>query len=273
MGKSLVLKNSFLFLALSFLILSCGPKSEQQASVGVPKGPDTEASVDSFNQGLKFIRENPSDREDERVQHFLWLDQWISIFERSNKMTPEFGQELYKDLVSFVTNPDLGKASLERIGGRAETQMGKNVASYYLYLNSLKESTLEAALAYLKSIQPDPYSDLHSKATELLSMPASGGAASGKVGVLVPLTGDLKNFGKEVMDSLQTLSGFAGSEGMEFVFVDTGTTNDSLQAAFQKLVSDENVVAIIGPVTSSASQFVFERADLTRVPVISLAPR
>jgi len=268
---------SFIVLLLvSILAASCasGPGGNGGSSVGVPRGPETDASSDAFDQGIKFIRENPSEREDERIQHFLWLDQWIQIFERNNRLSNDRGRELSQDLKSFVAEPPLGKSSLEKIGVRATTLVGRNTANYYLYLAALKESTLEAAVSYLKAIQEDPYSGLFAQAQDLLQMGGGPvGAASGKIGVLVPLSGELKNYGKEIMDSLQALTSFSAAEGLEFVFVDSGDSNESLQAAVQRLAMDENVLAVIGPVTTSASQYVFERAELLRLPVISLAPR
>ncbi len=260
------------FVLLQACATSSGPGAG--ASVGVPRGPENDASLDSFNQGLKFIRENPSDREDERIQHFLWLDQWMNIFERNGRLTQDRGQELSQDLKAFAAEPPLSSSALQKILTRAETLTGRNIANYYLYLAALRESTIDDALNYLRAIQDEPYSGLYAQAQDLLQMGGGGvGASSGKIGVLVPLSGELKSYGKEIMDSLQTLTSFAGSEGLEFVFADSGSNNDELQAGFQRLVSEENVLAIIGPVTSSASQYVFERAELMQVPVISLAPR
>ncbi len=261
-------------LFLSFALFSCATRDSGGASVGVPAGPNSEGSAEAFEQGLKFIRENPSEREDERIQHFLWLDQWIEIFERRNRLSVERGRELSQDLRAFVVEPMMSGASLEKILARAGSAVGKNTANYYLYLSALRESTIDSAISYLKAIQDEPYSGLYAQAQELLQVgTTSETMSSGKLGVLIPLTGELKNYGKEVMDALQTLSGFAASEGLQFVFVDSGSGNDSLQAALNKLVNDENVLAVIGPVTTAASQFVFERAELMKVPVISLAPR
>lgn len=272
-GPSL-LSFAILFLIVGILVSACGASRPGQAAVGVPRGPEADTSSEAFEQGLRFIRENPSEREDERVQHFLWLDQWIQVFERNGRLSQEQGTRYAQDLTSFVAEPPLGRTSLERIGSRTTTVLGKNIVSYHLYLNALRESTIDSALNYLRMIQDEPYSGLYAQAQSLLQYGVSTGQASpGKVGVLVPLTGELKSFGKEIVDSLQSLSSFAASEGMEFVFADSGSNNDDLERALQKLVNEENVVAIIGPVTSSASQFVFERAELLQVPVISLAPR
>src|SRR5690554_475719 len=68
-----------LTISLVFLLQSCGPKRPSDSLVGVPESPSESSSLDSLLQGLRYIREHPTQREDERVQRFLWIDQWASI--------------------------------------------------------------------------------------------------------------------------------------------------------------------------------------------------
>ncbi|PIS11234.1 MAG: hypothetical protein COT73_05050 [Bdellovibrio sp. CG10_big_fil_rev_8_21_14_0_10_47_8] len=265
------LKSSF-FTIILFSLLGCSQHRADQAYVGVPGG-DT-SSVDSLVQGLRYIREHPAEREDERVQRFLWLDQWIQSLDESNRLTPEMGREFFLDFNSFVKDPSLGRASLETIVSRAETKLGRNVANYELYLNILKDQSIESALSYVRSIEDDGISDLHFRAQQLLNLQSNRALSeSRRIGVLIPFKGEFQAYGRQVMNAVQVASNLAYSDGVEFLFRDAGETEDELLESFQKLVLEDKVAGIIGPISSAASEFVFERAQIMGVPVVSLAPR
>lgn len=263
-----------LTISLVFLLQSCGPKRPSDSLVGVPESPSESSSLDSLLQGLRYIREHPTQREDERVQRFLWIDQWASILQSKESLNKELAQEFWADLTSFVQEPPMSRSSLQLIVARVETQLGKNVAYYQLYLNALKDSSAEEAMSYLQYVQDDEVSDLHLRALQLLELQnVKEIAESRRIGVLIPLSGQFASFGNQILGSIQALSELAYAEGIEFLIEDAGDNQDKLLESFQKLVLKERVSAIIGPVTSDASEFIFERAQILRVPVISLSPR
>lgn len=219
------------------------------------------------------MRENPADREDERIQRYLWLDQWMSILDQKGKLRPDLVTEFVGDLKSFIEEPPMSERALQVIIDRSSTLVGKNVAYYQQYVTNLKSNSVDQALGYLRFIQDDHYTDYYQRAQELLNLQSEKALAeSRKIGVLVPLSGELQKFGEQVLNAIDLVSQLAISDGIEFVIQDTGETEDSLLDAYQRLALNENVSAVIGPVTSKASQFVFERAQILGVPTISLAP-
>lgn len=263
----------FVCASLSLFLLSCGAqKKSSSVEVGVPDGPQQSSSIEAFVQGLQYIRQNPTQREDERVQRYLWLDQWVNILEQKGRLNEKLAQEFWDDLTSFVTNPALSGFALQKIVERAETALGANVAYYQLYSNALRDSSVENALSFLNFIKEDRISDLYERSQQLLQLSSAKEISeSRKIGVLLPLSGDLKSFGEEALHAVQIVADLAYSEGIEFVVEDVGTTDDQLLEAFQSLVLEENVTALVGPLTASKSEFVFERAQILRVPVVSLA--
>jgi len=267
------LKPSFL-LIVTLCAFACVRPGADQPSVGVPDRPDTGSSIDSLRQGLMYIRQNPTEREDERIQRFLWLDQWVRLLDQKGRMTPSLAQEFQQDLSNFVQNPPLSRRSLERIATRAETQIGKNVTFYQLYITGLRTTTVQDAMEALKFIEEDGVTDLYARAQQLLELQVTGEMmASRKIGVLIPLTGELASFGEAVFNAVQLVSDLDYSEGVEFVVHDIGDTEAQLLEAFQRLVLDEGVSVLMGPVTNRATEYIFERAQIMRVPTISLAPR
>jgi len=273
MGKLPVLKNSLSILALVCFVGACGPRAPEYPLVGVPGSTDM-SSVDSLVQGLSFIREHPTEREDERVQRFLWLDLWMKRLSDSQRLTPDLSREFLEDLTSFVAEPPMSLRSLGRISSRAETALGRNVAYYHSYLMTLKTNSVERAMSFLQLIVEDGTSDFYSRARQLLDLQMSQKLSdSRRVGVLIPMRGENASFGKQVASAVQLAAEMAVSEGIEFVFVDSGESEVELLDAFQKLVLEENVTVILGPLGAQESEFVFERAQILRVPVISLSPR
>jgi ABC-type branched-subunit amino acid transport system substrate-binding protein len=242
--------------------------------VGVPSSPHSESSLESLREGLLYIRQNPTEREDERVQRFLWLDQWIRLLSDKGRMTKNLADEFVQDLSNFVQNPPMSGRSLDQIVSRAESSLGRNVAYYQLYLTGLRTTTVQQAMSALEFVEDDGFTDFYSRAQDLLQLQFAGEVvASRKIGVLIPLSGELSAFGEEVLSAIQLVSDLDYTKGVEFVVHDIGDSDAQLLEAFQRLVLDEGVSAIIGPITNRASEFIFERAQIMRVPVISLAPR
>lgn len=263
-----------LLVLLSFIIVSCGKQRPARPRVGVPQEQGESSSIQSLVDGLKLIKENPTEREDERVQRFLWLDAWIARLEATGQMRPDLGEEFSQDLTAFVKEPPLSERWLRQIVERASTSVGRNIANYHLYLETLKGSSVQSALAYLERVQEDPYTDLYNRSQQLLNLQTTDALAeSRKIGVLLPLSGELRAFGEQVLHAVQVAAELAFADGVEFLIHDQGETEDSLLEAFQKLSLEQNVSAIIGPITSKDSEFVFERAQILGVPVVSLAPR
>lgn len=235
----------------------------------------SQSTFDSFQQGLAYIREHPTQDQEARIQRYLWLDQWMRVLEEKQRLTHEMSAEYWADMVSYSKDePALNGAQLDRILQRVQTKLGKNVALYYTYQNFLREQSLEKGLKYLEGIEEDGVSDLYQKAQELLQLNKSRpGLVARKIGVLLPLSGDLQAFGQEVMKSIEIVSRLAIADGMEFAIQDTGSTTESLLKAWEKLALQERVTAIIGPLTTKDTKIIFERAQVLQIPVISLAPK
>ena len=150
----------------------------------------------------------------------------------------------------------------------------ENVVLYEIYHDYLRDQWIEEGLKALEEIQEDGISDLYQRAHELLKLKEDGGdIAVQRIGVLLPLSGELKAFGEDALHSIQTVSDLQYSSGIEFVIEDTGPSGNRLVDAWQNLAIRENVSAIIGPLTTEETKWAFERGELLSIPVISLAPK
>lgn len=93
-----------------------------------------------------------------------------------------------------------------------------------------------------------------------------------KVGLVIPLSGSLGTLGAGLQNSAElALSDANASRNnkIEFILEDSQSTVDGATTAFNKLIQQDGVNAIIGPVTSSASQAAFPVAQQNKVVAFS----
>lgn len=95
-----------------------------------------------------------------------------------------------------------------------------------------------------------------------------GPVKSYRVGLLVPLSGKYENFGKKAQKAVELA--FMNYK-FELIAVDSGDTPASHLEGLRKLVEEDQVIAIIGPLLSKNIEQVIERAAYYQIPLISLA--
>ena len=117
-------------------------------------------------------------------------------------------------------------------------------------------------------------------AAALLTVPLSGCSKEGsgdtiRIGGLAPLTGDLKQYGEAVnnavkmaVEEINKNGGVLGKDIEYIVYDEKGDVTEALNA-YNKLVSSDKVVAIVGDVTSAPSKAVAQKANDDGMPIIT----
>lgn len=96
-----------------------------------------------------------------------------------------------------------------------------------------------------------------------------------KIGAIGPLSGAASTYGVSVKEGAQLLekevndAGGINGKKIQFVFEDDQADPNSAMQAFNKLVDDEKVCAILGPVTSGATLAVAPNATSKQIPMIT----
>lgn len=96
-----------------------------------------------------------------------------------------------------------------------------------------------------------------------------------KIGSIGPLSGSASTYGVSVKEGAQLLEKEVNNAGgidgkqVQFIFEDDQATADSAMQAFNKLVHDEKVSAILGPVTSGSTLAVAPNATSSKIPLIT----
>jgi branched-chain amino acid transport system substrate-binding protein len=111
----------------------------------------------------------------------------------------------------------------------------------------------------------------------LLSLLSCSGGNSIKIGLVVPLTGDVKTFGESTrngaMLAIEELNTAGGINGTKIEVVVADDKNDPTETgnAGSKLIDMDRVVAIIGSVSSKCSVPLSDKCEVAGVPMISPA--
>ncbi len=96
-----------------------------------------------------------------------------------------------------------------------------------------------------------------------------------KIGVILPLSGDYRRPGSDVLDGINlALENVpAGDLAVTLVVRDSEGDPEKAVAALEELVTEENVVAVLGPLLSTSAVPVAEKAQELRVPIIALSQK
>ncbi|MBF0449727.1 MAG: penicillin-binding protein activator [Candidatus Magnetomorum sp.] len=143
---------------------------------------------------------------------------------------------------------------------------------------SIKADDSKAALSILNSIV-DHYPDHEMIPTiqeQIQAIEKGEVFESYTIGCLLPLSGKFKQFGQLALNgALFAHSQFSGLQNVypvQLKVQDSGETIEDAVIAFQKLM-EENVKAIIGPITSDQAEAVALSANASQVPIILLTSR
>jgi ABC-type branched-subunit amino acid transport system substrate-binding protein len=267
--------NLLIFSALVTSMYACSGAARSSRKAHIPSSPATQSSYEALQQGLKYVREHPPANEEDQVQRFLWLDQWLDVLEKNRRLSKEDAKIYWQDLDAFITQPPISERSINQILDRVQTIFGRNVALYHKYEMKRHKKEQSEGVRGLEEVQEDGITDIYDRSQELIKLNRmdTSDVSSRKIGVLLPLSGKLSGFAKDVVYSIQLAANLSYSDGVEFVIEDIGTNEAQLIKAWERLVFNEKVVAVLGPLTTKESEIIFERAGLLSVPVISLAPK
>lgn len=132
----------------------------------------------------------------------------------------------------------------------------------------------EATGASVPAVSPSPNAAVNGTATATTGELYSGRTDSNRIGLLLPLSGKYESFGKKVQKSIELA--FQSStdpkvKSYELIAVDSGDTAESHLDALKKLVEEQKVIAVIGPLLSKGLEALPEKAAYYQVPLISIA--
>ena len=97
---------------------------------------------------------------------------------------------------------------------------------------------------------------------------------SRKIGVILPITGKNANLGQRALNSIRLGLGLDGKDpSFSIAIYDNQSSPDLAPLGVEKLLRDDNVVAILGGLSSKEAQAISSRAEFFQVPFFSFSQK
>ena len=107
------------------------------------------------------------------------------------------------------------------------------------------------------------------------AMVGNSAAAPIKIGAVMPLTGQVASFGQSAQKGIQMLeketnkAGGINGRKVQFIFQDDQATAVNAVTVGKKLITDDGVVAIVGPLTSTSANALAPIAQSYKIPMVT----
>ncbi len=137
---------------------------------------------------------------------------------------------------------------------------------------ALEAGNPERASRLAEKVRDDPEADEGDRraATYLLRRLDGARVQPGKIGVILPLSERFEAAGRQVQRAFEF--GYAKAGGRaQLVYADSGSTAETAVAALEKLVLEDGVIAVVGPLLTEEALPVAEAAEALRVPLVGLS--
>ncbi len=186
-------------------------------------------------------------------------------------------QEAYKMRALDLVNTNLSADELMQIVGSREFEFVRAAAFYNLGKMFFDQKEFSRASSYLessKSVEPNSkYADLASQI--LAQIDARSKTDSYTVGAVLPLTGKLSPIGERSLRGLQLGFGIYDKDRSDFTLsvIDSESSNDGGKTAVERLVVEDNIIALVGSILSKNALDVADKANDLGVPSMALSQR
>ncbi|MCK4385302.1 MAG: ABC transporter substrate-binding protein, partial [candidate division Zixibacteria bacterium] len=183
--------------------------------------------------------------------------------DESKKLTAKSIEPLLKE--------ELSESELDQLA--QQNKEGKLAPKIFFWLGKRRLESknyhkAQEALTYYQNNFPNG-SDIKEVSLLLKKFPSSTSQIL-KVGVLAPLTDDYSNYGESMLKGINLAFGYSFMQtGLELVVKDTEGDPIRATSLSKKLIEDEGVISIIGPLKSQSTLGAGMAAGGAQIPLIS----
>lgn len=199
-----------------------------------------------------------------------------SLVTQSVQAPSKAEQEKYRLHGIDIVENKLNEDQLEEVSKNSDFGFLRAHAMYRLGELALEQKDSSAAKKYFSSVAEFvPESDLALRSQELLlHMEASRNVQAQTVGVVLPLSGKNAPIGQRALRGLEMGLGLhiQGST-FKLAVMDSEGNPDSARRGVERLVKEDNVIAIVGSLLSKTAPAVAAKSDELGVPTMALSQR
>ncbi|MCD4652444.1 penicillin-binding protein activator, partial [bacterium] len=184
-----------------------------------------------------------------------------------------FAEQTIQDMFSFLVSNKLTRDEINQLSLNYTTGYGALYLRFEIAKKMQKQGEIEMAREYLHELQRS-YPQYHdSLSTMLLEIEEMLQVSYTKIGLLTPLSGPLTSIGHSLYRGAQlAISDYHDAGGtIQFTLVVKDTVNPSTTVveAFGKLESEDQVLAVIGPVKSNHTKMLIPLCNKKLLPLIT----
>jgi ABC-type branched-subunit amino acid transport system substrate-binding protein len=195
---------------------------------------------------------------------------------KSVAATTKQEQESYRLKAVEVVESKLNDDQLDKVASDSDFGFLRGHAMYRLGEKALTDHDTSKAKKYFNGvIDYLPGSDLAARAQDIVSqLEAARNVESKTVGVVLPLSGKNAPVGQRALRGLEMGLGLnIPGSNFKLAVMDSEGNPDSARRGVEKLVKEDNVIAIVGSLLSKTAPAVASKSDELGVPSIALSQR
>lgn len=204
------------------------------------------------------------------------LEQLKTLVNQTVQAPSKQEQESYRQCAIDIVENKLNEDQLEDVADESDYGFLRGHAMFRLGEISLDKKDTSDAKMYFNSVAEFiPGSDLALRAQEIThQLDSAKNVKSQTVGVVLPLSGRNAPVGQRALRGLEMGLGLhIPGSAFQLAVMDSEGNPDSARRGVERLVKEDNVIAIVGSLLSKTAPAVAAKSDELGVPTIALSQR
>lgn len=251
------------------------PQKNGKLPVMTPVQPGTGKQVGGMGQQLPQQRTNAM-----RVRELETAGDYLQALKESvnfsvTATTPQ-EQESFRLKSVEIVEGKLNQEQLEKVARDSDFGFARGYALFRLGEMALEDRDKDRARKYFSNVGEFlPGSDLAVRAQDIMSQLESSKFVESKtIGVVLPLTGKAAAVGQKALRGVEMGLGLnVPGSGFRLAVMDSEGNPDSARRGVERLVKEDNAIAIVGSLLSKTAPAVAAKADELGVPTIGLSQK
>ncbi|AHI07347.1 branched chain amino-acid ABC transporter substrate-binding protein [Bdellovibrio bacteriovorus W] len=204
------------------------------------------------------------------------LEYLKGLLQLANESADRKDQESYRQHALDIVENKLNEDQLEGVAKSGDFQFLRGYAVFRLGEIHFENKDYSGSRKYFNTIiEQLPGTDLAFRSQELLNhINAARNVQSKTVGVVLPLSGRTAPIAQRALRGLEMGLGLhLPGSGFRLAVMDSEGNPDSARRGVERLVKEDNVIAVVGSLLSKTAPAVAAKADELGVPSIALSQR
>ncbi|HEX7674492.1 MAG TPA: penicillin-binding protein activator [Bdellovibrio sp.] len=280
----MIFRNNFALLTTVSLLASCTtvatkrPELKQTSAAAAPTA-STKKSKRMAGMGTKPQATTPAAQAPAIPVAPTTVDPLVTLktlVNQSVSAPTKQEQDAYRQRAVEIVDNKLNEKQLEEVANNSDFGYVRGNAMYQLGQKAMEARNSDQAKKYFSGvIDYLPGSDLAARSQDILSqLEAVRNVESKTIGVVLPLSGKNAPVGQRALRGLEMGLGLhIPGSSFKLAVMDSEGNPDSARRGVERLVKEDNVIAVVGSLLSKTAPAVAAKSDELGVPSIALSQK